>query len=237
MTRHHAGPPVVLVGARPAEGVRHPDPPGNPLRLDRRPQRAPAAGGRVSSPPTAPPTATTTPPCRRCRCRATTPRPSPASAARYRPPCSPSAEAAVSVPGRGAVHPGRPREGNWPPGSNIRAGRPFGRPRRDRRRAGPLLGPRGRPPLPLGGRRRRRPRRSGPLPCARRRGGTEYARASGDHLPVWQHSHEHPGHVVVGTGTRDEIHVRVMTVEKALSPVLHRTSDPVSVAPPPLPAP
>ncbi|MGW0331790.1 hypothetical protein ACWD0J_07945 [Streptomyces sp. NPDC003011] len=50
------------------------------------------------------------------------------------------------------------------------------------------------------------------------------------------HSHERPGHVVVGAGSRDELHTRVPAVEEALSPVLHRACDPVSVAPPPLPA-
>ncbi|MEU6546985.1 ATP-grasp domain-containing protein [Streptomyces sp. NPDC046859] len=57
----------------------------------------------------------------------------------------------------------------------------------------------------------------------------------GDHLPVWQHSHERPGHVVVGANSRDELHARVLAVEETLSPVLHRPSDPVSDAPPLLP--
>ncbi|MFF7239979.1 ATP-grasp domain-containing protein [Streptomyces collinus] len=57
----------------------------------------------------------------------------------------------------------------------------------------------------------------------------------GDHLPLWQHSHQRPGHVVVGAGSRDELHARMRTVEEALSPVLRRTCDPVSVAPPLLP--
>ncbi|MET9254027.1 ATP-grasp domain-containing protein [Streptomyces sp. NPDC003717] len=56
----------------------------------------------------------------------------------------------------------------------------------------------------------------------------------GDHLPVWQHSHERPGHVVVGADTRDELHARVRAVEEALNPVLRPLSDPASAAPPPL---
>ncbi|MFD4789929.1 ATP-grasp domain-containing protein [Streptomyces sp. NPDC058459] len=58
----------------------------------------------------------------------------------------------------------------------------------------------------------------------------------GDHLPVWQHSHERPGHVVVGAASRDELHTRVLAVEEKLSPALHRAVDAVSVAPALIPA-
>ncbi|MER6472410.1 ATP-grasp domain-containing protein [Streptomyces collinus] len=61
-----------------------------------------------------------------------------------------------------------------------------------------------------------------------------HARA-GDRLPLWQHSHQRPGHVVVGADSRDELHARVRTVEQALNPVLHRACDPGSLAPPLLP--
>ncbi|WP_448321951.1 ATP-grasp domain-containing protein [Streptomyces sp. CO7] len=58
----------------------------------------------------------------------------------------------------------------------------------------------------------------------------------GTRLPVWRHSHERPGHVVVGADSREELRARLAAVEEALSPVLSRPSAPVSTAPPLLPA-
>jgi hypothetical protein len=45
----------------------------------------------------------------------------------------------------------------------------------------------------------------------------------GDRLPVWQHSHERPGHVVVQADTREQLHARARAVEQALNPVLRPT--------------
>ncbi|MER7625333.1 ATP-grasp domain-containing protein [Streptomyces sp. NPDC126503] len=60
----------------------------------------------------------------------------------------------------------------------------------------------------------------------------EVRASPGDHLPVWQHSHERPGHVVVGAAGRDELRARVLAVEEALDPALHHAADPVPAAPP-----
>jgi hypothetical protein len=54
----------------------------------------------------------------------------------------------------------------------------------------------------------------------------------GDHLPVWRHSHERPGHVVVGAASREQLHARVPAVEAALGPALHPAAAPVPAAPP-----